>query len=205
MSSKPCSASKARGRTGGNIAFRSPDGPHRPYLHRHAECIRGETPWHTPWMARVLPVVARIADRHPSRTVFTRFVPPRRPDAMPGSWQRYYERWRELILERIDPRLIAGPAIGGARPSRRGDRQEAVFTIFRTAIGRPVAPAWNRQPRHHRSRDRRLRSRRRSRCCRPRLPRHTCDGRAVQFVGRHARCVAYSLSQPFQSADRDRQ
>jgi nicotinamidase-related amidase len=24
-----------------------------------------ETPWHTPWMARVLPVVTRIAERHP--------------------------------------------------------------------------------------------------------------------------------------------
>jgi nicotinamidase-related amidase len=65
-----------------------------------------ETPWHTPWMARVLPVVTRIAERHPSRTIFTRFIPPRRPDRMPGSWQHYYERWRELTLERIDPRLI---------------------------------------------------------------------------------------------------
>jgi nicotinamidase-related amidase len=65
-----------------------------------------ETPWHTPWMARVLPVVTRIAECHPSRTVFTRFIPPRRPDGMPGSWQRYCGRWRELTLERIDPRLI---------------------------------------------------------------------------------------------------
>lgn len=65
-----------------------------------------ETPWHTPWMARVLPVVTRIAAGHPSRTVFTRFIPPQRPDGMPGSWRRYYERWRGLTLERIDPRLI---------------------------------------------------------------------------------------------------
>jgi nicotinamidase-related amidase len=65
-----------------------------------------KTPWHTPWMTRVLPVVTRIAERHPLRTIFTRFIPPRRPDGMPGSWQRYYERWRDLTLERIDPRLI---------------------------------------------------------------------------------------------------
>lgn len=65
-----------------------------------------ETPWHTPWMARVLPVVARIAERHPERTVFTRFMPPRRPDERPGSWRRYYERWRELTRERIDPGLL---------------------------------------------------------------------------------------------------
>lgn len=65
-----------------------------------------ETPWHTPWMARVLPIVARIAERHPQRTVFTRFVPPERPEEMPGSWRRYYERWRELTRERLDPQLI---------------------------------------------------------------------------------------------------
>ena len=65
-----------------------------------------ETPWHTPWMTRVLPVVTRIAERHASQTIFTRFVPPERPDRMPGSWQRYYERWTDLTLERIDHRLI---------------------------------------------------------------------------------------------------
>ena len=65
-----------------------------------------QTPWHTPWMARVLPVVTRIAEHHPDRTVFTRFVPPRRPEEMPGSWRRYYERWGDLTGERIDPELI---------------------------------------------------------------------------------------------------
>jgi nicotinamidase-related amidase len=65
-----------------------------------------ETPWHTPWMARVLPVVVRIVEHRPSRTVFTRFIPPRRPDQMPGSWRRYYEHWRDMTLERSDPQLI---------------------------------------------------------------------------------------------------
>ncbi|MBV8400130.1 MAG: hypothetical protein JOZ58_28475 [Acetobacteraceae bacterium] len=27
-----------------------------------------DTPWHTPWMARVLPVVTRIAEHHPAQT-----------------------------------------------------------------------------------------------------------------------------------------
>ena len=65
-----------------------------------------ETPWHTPWMARVLPVVIRRAQRHPARTVFTRFVPPERPDQMRGSWRLYYQRWRDLTLERINPELV---------------------------------------------------------------------------------------------------
>lgn len=64
------------------------------------------TPWHTPWMARVLPVVEEIAGRHPERTVFTRFIPPERAEEMPGSWQRYFHRWAELTRAAIDPDLL---------------------------------------------------------------------------------------------------
>ena len=64
------------------------------------------TPWHTPWMSRVLPVVGEIAGRHAAQTVFTRFIPPARPDDMPGAWQRYYRRWNEMTLGEIDPDLL---------------------------------------------------------------------------------------------------
>jgi len=64
------------------------------------------TPWHTPWLARVLPVVEEIAACHAERTVFTRFIPPPRPDDMPGSWQRYYRRWRAMTRERLDAVLL---------------------------------------------------------------------------------------------------
>jgi nicotinamidase-related amidase len=63
-------------------------------------------PWPTPWMERVLPVVAELAGRHPARTVFTRFITPRRPDDMPGMWQRYYTRWRGATRECLDPELL---------------------------------------------------------------------------------------------------
>lgn len=64
------------------------------------------TQWHTPRMARVLPIVTRIAERHPEQTVFTRFIPAEDPTRMPGSWRRYYERWRALTRDRLDPGLI---------------------------------------------------------------------------------------------------
>ena len=67
-------------------------------------------PWPTPWMDKVLPVTAALANRHPERTVFTRFIPPERPDRMPGMWQRYYARWRVATRERLDLRLL-GPVI----------------------------------------------------------------------------------------------
>jgi nicotinamidase-related amidase len=65
-----------------------------------------KTPWHTPWMSRVLPVVERIATARPAQTVFTRFIPARDESELPGSWRRYYQRWKDLTLERIDPRLV---------------------------------------------------------------------------------------------------
>ena len=49
---------------------------------------------------------AALANRHPERTVFTRFIPPERPDRMPGMWQRYYARWRVATRERLDLRLL---------------------------------------------------------------------------------------------------
>ena|SRR5215831_5986180 len=65
-----------------------------------------DTPWHTPWMTRVLPVVAELAERHAAQTIFTRFIPARHPDELPGSWRRYYRHWSALTLEHIDRRLL---------------------------------------------------------------------------------------------------
>jgi nicotinamidase-related amidase len=65
-----------------------------------------EGPWPTPWLARVLPVVAAIAERFAERTVFTRFMTPMRPGDMPGMWRVYYDKWRETTRERLDPRLL---------------------------------------------------------------------------------------------------
>ncbi len=65
-----------------------------------------DSPWHTPWMKRVLPVVTAIAERHADRTIFTRFIPPAGPDDMQGAWRGYWEKWKELTTSRVDPRLL---------------------------------------------------------------------------------------------------
>jgi nicotinamidase-related amidase len=57
-------------------------------------------------MKRVLPVVTELAGRYPERTVFTRFIPPKSAADMPGTWQRYYARWKDATRERIDPALL---------------------------------------------------------------------------------------------------
>lgn len=63
-------------------------------------------PWPTPWLERVLPRVAAIAGRHARRTVFTRFIPPERPEDLPGRWRAYYRHWREVTGERLDPAML---------------------------------------------------------------------------------------------------
>jgi hypothetical protein len=37
---------------------------------------------------------------------FTRFIPPERPDQMPGMWRRYYTRWRVATRECLNLRLL---------------------------------------------------------------------------------------------------
>jgi nicotinamidase-related amidase len=63
-------------------------------------------PWPTPWLPRVLPVVEELAERFAARTVFTRFITPVRAEDMPGTWQRYYAKWRDTTRDRIDPALL---------------------------------------------------------------------------------------------------
>jgi nicotinamidase-related amidase len=65
-----------------------------------------ETPWHTAWMPRVIPNVASIIELDPARTIFTRFIPPQRPEEAGGTWRRYYQRWEMMTRDRLEPGLI---------------------------------------------------------------------------------------------------
>lgn len=59
------------------------------------------SPWAVPWLPRVLEPIARLARHGPAHTVFTRFLPPERPEDMPGAWQDYYRKWSSLTRERL--------------------------------------------------------------------------------------------------------
>lgn len=66
-----------------------------------------DTPWKTPWLPRVLPAVEEICARHAPRTVFTRFMPPRHADEMPGMWKKYYDKWSDMTLSNMDVEMTA--------------------------------------------------------------------------------------------------
>lgn len=78
------------------------------------------SPWESPWMERILPAVEELSRRHADRTLFTRFVPARSPEQARGSWQRYWRKWDELTLDRIDPSLVElVPSLAGLVPPAR--------------------------------------------------------------------------------------
>lgn len=62
--------------------------------------------WPVPWMAASLPRITAIAEAMAARTIFTRFIPPEKPQDMPGAWRRYYEHWREVTLQNLHPELL---------------------------------------------------------------------------------------------------
>jgi hypothetical protein len=84
-----------------------PLGPNAIHLCVDMQTLFAErTDWHVPWLQRVLPMVTRLSEARCERTVFTRFVPPERPEDAVGAWRRYYAHWRDMTGERLDPRLI---------------------------------------------------------------------------------------------------
>jgi hypothetical protein len=63
-------------------------------------------------LGRVLPNIVAIARAHPERTIFTRFIPARKPSHGTCMWRHYYERWARMTIEQM------GPDMG----TTRGDR-----------------------------------------------------------------------------------
>ena len=57
--------------------------------------------WVVPGMDAILPNIQAIIAAHPARTLFTRFVVPRRAEDARGQWRGYYEYWRDFTGEQL--------------------------------------------------------------------------------------------------------
>ena len=64
------------------------------------------TPWHAPWLAEILPTIEEIAGRYARQTIFTRFIPPRRPQEATGAWRDFFTAWPDVTRERLDEDLL---------------------------------------------------------------------------------------------------
>ncbi len=87
--------------------LRGPIGPAATHLCIDMQrLLAPEGPWPTPWAEPALECQVGLIERRPAATFFTRFIPPKTPEDMPGAWKRYYEKWREVTREFIDPQLL---------------------------------------------------------------------------------------------------
>ena len=64
------------------------------------------TEWQMPWMQKVLPTIVELVSAHPEQTVFTRFIPARRPGQGMGMWRHYYERWGSMTIQELGAPMI---------------------------------------------------------------------------------------------------
>lgn len=69
-----------------------------------------ETPWYVPWMARVLPQLVEVSERHADKTIFTRFIPPKSSNEASGSWKVYYQKWWMMTREHLPLEMLELPA-----------------------------------------------------------------------------------------------
>ncbi len=65
-----------------------------------------DTPWHVPWMARVLHQLEEVSRQHAERTIFTRFLTPGQADDAVGGWKEYYQKWWMMTGEHLPPELF---------------------------------------------------------------------------------------------------
>jgi nicotinamidase-related amidase len=58
-------------------------------------------------VARTRPAEHRCDhSRPPERTIFTRFIPARKPGQGGGIWGHYYERWGSMTIDELGPEMI---------------------------------------------------------------------------------------------------
>src|SRR6185437_14971853 len=48
-----------------------------------------------------LPTIEGVVARYPERTIFSRFIPPHRPEDRPGRWQHYFRRWDQATRQHL--------------------------------------------------------------------------------------------------------
>lgn len=70
------------------------------------ELFRSHPDWGTPALSEIIPPIQRLLRAHPGKAHFSRFIPPAQMREAIGAWQRYYQRWDRVTLDRMDPSLV---------------------------------------------------------------------------------------------------
>ena len=150
-------------------------------------CSQSRTEWHLPWMDSMQSGIREVASYQAARTLFTRFMPAKNPEAEIGQWRTYYRRWQAMTLERIAPELLACPRTSGARPARDCFQQAALLALARRPSSQPSVGTTRRHPHYHGRRNRRVRDRNRTGRGGSWVPGYYRPGCALQRLRRRAR------------------
>jgi nicotinamidase-related amidase len=70
------------------------------------ELFRSHPDWGTPALNDIVPPIQRLLKARPDRAYFSRFIPPAQMEQAIGAWQRYYQRWERVTLDRMEPDLV---------------------------------------------------------------------------------------------------
>lgn len=89
-----------------------------------------DTPWHTPSLAAILPNVIRLCEARPDRTAYARFVVPPNAQQASGSWQSYYDRWRAMTGDVLDPAMLELVEPLAALAGKGWIVEKATYSVF---------------------------------------------------------------------------
>jgi nicotinamidase-related amidase len=70
------------------------------------ELFRSHPEWGTRSLASIVSPIQRLLSARPENAYFSRFIPARHADHASGAWQRYYRRWSNVTLDKLDPALV---------------------------------------------------------------------------------------------------
>ena len=140
------------------------------------------TEWKMPWLERVLPNIVSITSAHPERTIFTRFIPARKPGQGVGMWRHYYERWGSMTIDQLGPEMIGlVPELARFVPPARIFDKHVYSPWTGSDLHQQLRGAGDRYRHHHRRRNRCLRAGHHAGRDRLGLPRHPRHGCALQL------------------------
>ena len=155
------------------------------------------TEWALAWMPRVLPRIVRLCELGPERTIFTRFIPARRPGEGQGTWRRYYRHWASMTLEAVGADMVElMPELARYVPPAETIDKPVVFALVGARPASTASRPGLRYPGRQRRRDGHVRPCHGSRRGRSRLPHGARAGRGLQQLGRKPRFHARALRQP---------
>jgi hypothetical protein len=155
--------------------LKAPIGPNTAHLCIDMQRLfSDEGPWPMAWMPRVTPKVEQLVARAPERTIFTRFIPPKKPEDAPGRWRVYYEKWSHVTRRHLDHPYRSPARSHSICAASNSIGQGCLFGLRQPASPSASSRTPDRYAHHFRVGDRCVRAVLNSCCGRLWLPDHRC-------------------------------